>query len=83
MKIYRNRPQAIKLGAALLLGCAALLLYFLYFKTNTVDDYLNNYQGRLEKLQECGQVPDMTKDKECMNAYTAQRMFVLGRMPPQ
>jgi TPR repeat protein len=76
-EIYRDRPQAIKTGAALLLGCAVLLVYFLFIRTNTVDDYLNDYQGRLEKLQECGQVPDMTKDRECMNAYTAQRMFML------
>lgn len=76
MAIYRDRPEAIKIGAALLLGCAAFLVYFLFFKTNTVDYYLNNYQGRLEKLQECGQVPDMTKDRECMNAYTAQRIFM-------
>jgi len=74
--IYRARPQGVTIGAALLLGCVALLAYLLFFRTNTVDDYLNDYQGRLEKLQECGQVPDMTKDRECMNAYTAQRMFM-------
>ncbi len=77
MEIYRDRPQAIKIGAALLFGCAAFLVYFLFIKTNTVDYYLNNYQERIEKIQECGQVPDITKDRECMNAYTAQRMFML------
>lgn len=77
LAIYRDRPQAIKIGAALLLGCTALLAYFLFFKAHTVDDYLNDYPGRLEKIHECGQVPDVTKDRECMNAYTAQRMFML------
>jgi hypothetical protein len=77
MTIYRNRPQAMKIGAVLLLGCVAFIVYFLFIRTNTVDDYLNDYQGRLEKLQDCRGVPDMTKDRECMNAYTAQRMFML------
>lgn len=77
MAIYRDHPQAVKTGAALLLGCAAFLVYFLFFRTNTVDDYLNNYQERIEKLQECSHLPDVSKDRECMNAVTAQRMFML------
>lgn len=69
--------QVLKIGTVILLGTAALLVYFLFFRTNTVDDYLNNYQKRIEKIQECGHVPDITKDRECMNAITAQRMFML------
>lgn len=77
MAIYRAQPHAVKIGAALLIGCTVLLVYFLFLRTKTVDDYLNDYQERIEKLQECREVPDMTKDRECMNAYTAQRMLIL------
>lgn len=59
-----------------LVSLSALLLYWLFKSDRTVDYYLNNYQERLEKIQECGQLPDITKDRECMNAITAQRMFI-------
>jgi curved DNA-binding protein CbpA len=73
---YR-RAQGLTL--LVIVSLAAMLLYLLYwlFKSDrTVDYYLNNYQERIQKIQECGQVPDITKDRECMNAITAQRMFM-------
>lgn len=67
--------QAIGAGGALLLGGTALLTYFLFFRPNSVDYYLSNYPARMSRIQECGGV-DLTKDQDCMNAMTAQRIFM-------
>lgn len=68
-----HQVRGLTLLALILL--IALLLYWIFKVDRTVDYYLNNYQERIEKIQWCSQVPDITKDKECMNAITAQRMF--------
>ena len=69
-----RRITLLALGAL-----AVLLLYWVFRSDRTVDYYLSNYQERVAKLQECSREPDMTKDKECMNAYTAHRVWISTR----
>jgi hypothetical protein len=63
-------------GKVLLAGVVVVIVYFIFIRTNSVDYYLNNFPERIAKIQECQRLPDVTKDKECMNAITAQRMFM-------
>ena len=72
---YRRARGLSLLILLVLASLVVLFLYWLFRSDRTVDYYLNHYQERIEKLQDCGQL-DMTKDRECMNAYTAQRMFM-------
>lgn len=52
-----------------------IAIYVLFFRTKSVDYYLNHYSKRIEKIGECSELQDSTKDNDCMNAFTAQRMF--------
>lgn len=64
-----------------ILALSAVLLYSCLREERTVNYYINHSEERMTKIRTCQENQD-TSDR-CMNAYTAQRMIMQGRMPPQ
>ena len=60
---------------------AAWLLYSCFSEERTVSYYINHHEERTVKIRTCQENHD-TSDR-CMNAYTAARMIMMGRMPPE
>lgn len=61
------------------LTLVALLLYSCLREERTVTYYINNTEERMTKIRTCQENQDLSD--RCMNAYTAQRMISIGRMP--
>ncbi len=59
----------------------AMLLYSCLREERTVNYYINHHEERMVKIRTCQENQD-TGDR-CMNAFTAQRMILEGRMPLQ
>ena len=64
-----------------ILALIAVLLYSCLSEERTVNYYINHSEERATKIRTCQENQDTTD--RCMNAYTAQRMIMQGRMPPQ
>ena len=60
---------------------AVALLYSCVSEDRTVNYYINHHEERTVKIRTCQENQD-TSDR-CMNAFTAARMVMMGRMPPQ
>jgi hypothetical protein len=64
-----------------ILAILIVVLYSCFSDERTVTYYINHSEERMTKIRTCQE--NQSQSDRCMNAYNAQRMIIMGRIPPQ